>query len=139
LDRIKFGADFEFDLNFKFALLPPAVACYCPCRAPSVATAVLPLASGSHAPSTQVLSPRSGRIMAISTRHLPRCYRCRARALKHLSQQRKPPKLAPSLLPTTAQALSNSFCENLSSEPQPPLLPTRASRRPAATLHHPPH
>jgi hypothetical protein len=133
LDRIKFGADFGFDLNFKFALLPPAVACYCPCRAPSVATA-----SGL-ARAKQVLSPRSGRIMAISTRHLPRCYRCRARALKHLSQQRKPPKLVPSLLPTTAQALSNSFCENLSSEPQPPLLPTRASRRPAATLHHPPH
>jgi hypothetical protein len=27
-----------------------------------------------HAPSTQVLSPRSGRIAAVSTRDLPRCY-----------------------------------------------------------------
>jgi hypothetical protein len=139
-------------LNFKFTLGPlvslpffslSLVRAHCSSAATAARRPLLlqccHLPQGSHAPSTQVLSPRSGRITAVSTCHLHHCYCCCVYGLKHLSVQREPPKTAPSLSPTTTQALSASFYENLSSEPWPPLLPTSAPHRPAATPHHPPH
>jgi hypothetical protein len=58
-----------------------------------------PPASGLARTKHSSVEPRPGRIAAVSTRHLPLCHRCHVHALKHLSEQREPPKMTPLLLP----------------------------------------
>jgi hypothetical protein len=102
---------FGFRLNFKFKwarwsasllslsgarslqlccrrLLPPIGCRALPLQCPPP---TIGLAGAKHSSGES----RSGRIVAVSTHHLPRCYRCHVRALKHLSESREPPKMTP--------------------------------------------